>query len=342
MVRIGIIGYGYWGPNLVRNFYETPGLTVAAVADLDSKKLDAVRQRYPATRTTGDFRDLLADPSIDAIAVATPVDTHYRLGMAALGAGKHLWMEKPMAESSEQARRLLDEARKRDRVLMVDHTFVYTDAVRKIEELVRGGDLGRIYYYDSIRVNLGLFQRDVSVIADLAVHDFSILDCLLDERPAAVTASGMNHFPGTPENLAYVTLFYDSGTIAHVNVSWLAPVKVRQILLGGSRKMIRYDDLEPSEKIKVYDKGVDFTDDPEQILQMRVGYRTGDMWAPRLAVTEALRVEAEHFVDCIENGTRPRTGGEMGLNVVELIEAASTSMRRRGETVQIKRQENEW
>ncbi len=342
MVRIGIIGYGYWGPNLVRNFYETPGLTVAAVADLDSKKLDAVRQRYPATRTTGDFRDLLADPSIDAIAVATPVDTHYRLGMAALGAGKHLWMEKPMAESSEQARRLLDEARKRDRVLMVDHTFVYTDAVRKIEELVRGGDLGRIYYYDSIRVNLGLFQRDVSVIADLAVHDFSILDCLLDERPAAVTASGMNHFPGTPENLAYVTLFYDSGTIAHVNVSWLAPVKVRQILLGGSRKMIRYDDLEPSEKIKVYDKGVDFTDDPDQILQMRVGYRTGDMWAPRLAVTEALRVEAEHFVDCIENGTRPRTGGEMGLNVVELIEAASTSMRRRGETVQIKRQENEW
>ena len=191
-------------------------------------------------------------------------------------------------------------------------------------------------------MNLGLFQRDVSVIADLAVHDFSILDCLFDERPAAVTASGMNHFPGTPENLAYVTLFYDSGIIAHVNVSWLAPVKVRQILLGGSRKMIRYDDLEPSEKVKVYDKGVDFTDDPEQIVQMRIGYRSGDMWAPQLAVTEALRVEAEHFVDCIENGTAPRTGGDMGLNVVELIEAASISMRRRGETVHLKRQENEW
>jgi len=223
-------------------------------------------------------------------------------------------------------------------VLIVDHTFIYTGAVSKMAEIIKGGDLGRVYYYDSIRVNLGLFQRDVSVICDLAVHDFSILDHILGEHPVAVSASGTNHFPGTPENLAYITLFYDSGTIAHVNVSWLAPVKVRQILVGGSKKMITYDDLEPSEKIKVYDKGVSFTDDPQQIHEMRVGYRTGDMWAPRLDVTEALRVEGLHFVDCIQHGKVPLTNGYLGLRVVELIEAATSSMRGRGETVYLQRQ----
>lgn len=339
MINIGIVGYGYWGPNLVRNFAETPGATVAAVADLDTSKLELVRRRFPAVKTTTNFQDLLADASIDAIAVATPVSTHFEIGMAALRAGKHLWLEKPMAETSYQAHKLVDEAERRGRVLIVDHTFIYTGAVRKMGEIIKSGDLGRVYYYDSIRVNLGLFQRDVSVISDLAVHDFSILDYLLGEHPAAVSASGINHFPGTPENLAYITLFYDSGTIAHANVSWLAPVKVRQILLGGSKKMITYDDLEPSEKIKVYDKGVSFTDDPQQIQEMRVGYRTGDMWAPKLAVTEALRVEGEHFVDCIEHGKTPETDGRLGLRVVELIEAATSSMRGRGETVYIRRQE---
>jgi predicted dehydrogenase len=256
-----------------------------------------------------------------------------------LRAGKHLWLEKPMTETSDQARRLVDEAERRGLVLIVDHTFVYTGAVRKMKELIDAGELGRIYYYDSKRVNLGLFRRDVNVIADLAAHDFAILDHLLREHPIAVSASGTNHFPGTPENLAYVTLFYDSGTIAHTNVSWLSPVKVRQILVGGSMKMITYDDLEPSEKIKVYDKGVSFTDDPQQIQEMRVGYRTGDMWAPKLAVTEALRVEGEHFVDCIEHGKTPETDGRLGLRVVELIEAATSSMRGRGETVYIRRQE---
>jgi predicted dehydrogenase len=275
VINIGIIGYGYWGPNLVRNFAETPGARVAAVADLDAEKLAIVNRRFPSVTTTTDYRELLADPSIDAIAIATPVSTHF--------------------------------------------------------------ELGRIYYYDSIRVNLGLFQRDVSVISDLAVHDFSILDHLLAEHPVAVSASGTNHFPGTPENLAYVTLFYESGTIAHANVSWLAPVKVRQILVGGSKRMITYDDLEPSEKIKVYDKGVEFTDDPQKIQEMRVGYRTGDMWAPKLAVTEALGVEGLHFVDCIENGKVPKTDGHLGLRVVELIEAANKSMRSKGETVYLTR-----
>jgi predicted dehydrogenase len=339
MIRIGIIGYGYWGPNLVRNFAEMPGAEVAAVADLDKGKLASVQRRFPAVKVTTDFQELLNDPTIDAICVATPVATHFELGMATLKVGKHLWLEKPMSETSLQARKLVDEADRRQRVLMVDHTFIYTDAVRKMEQIIGDGELGQVYYYDSIRVNLGLFQRDVNVISDLGVHDFSILDFLLKEHPVAVSASGINHFPGTPENLAYISLFYDSGMIAHANVSWLAPVKVRQILLGGSKRMITYDDLQPSEKVKVYDKGVSFTDDPKQIYQMRVGYRTGDMWAPRLDGNEALRVAGEHFVGCIASGTTPQTSGHLGLRVVELIEAATSSMRGKGETVYLPRQE---
>jgi predicted dehydrogenase len=333
MVRIGVVGYGYWGPNLVRNFAETQGCEVTAVADLDTYKLAVVKRRFPNVKTTTSFNDLLSDASIDAVAIATPVNTHYELGIAALKAGKHLWVEKPMTETFDQARRLVDEAERRGRVLHVDHTFIYTGAVTKIAEIIKAGELGQTFYYDSIRVNLGLFQRDVSVISDLAVHDFSILDHLFGEQPSAVTASGMNHFPGTPENLAYVTLYYDSGMIAHANVSWLAPVKLRQILVGGSKKMITYDDLEPSEKVKVYDKGVSFTDDPDKIHEMRVGYRTGDMWAPKLAVTEALRTEGEHFVECVAHAGRSHTDGALGARVVQLIEAACESMRGKGKTV---------
>jgi predicted dehydrogenase len=309
------------------------------VADLDTKKLELVQRRYPAVKTTADMHDLLSDSSIDAIAVATPVSTHFEFGMAVLKAGKHLWLEKPMTETSLQGRKLADEAERRQRVLFVDHTFVYTGAVRKMGEIVKGGELGCLYYYDSTRVNLGLFQRDVSVIGDLAVHDFSILDYLLDEHPVAVSASGMNHFPGTPENLAYITLFYGSGFIAHTSVSWLAPVKVRQILVGGSDKMIIYNDLEPSEKIKVYDKGVSFTDDPQKIQEMRVTQRTGDMWAPKVASTEALSVGSAHFIECILESKVPETNGRLGVRVVELIEAATSSMRGRGETVYLRRQE---
>jgi predicted dehydrogenase len=323
----------------MRNFSETPEATVSAVADMDSRRLELVSRRYPGTGTTRHFTDLLQDPNIDVIALATPVSTHFELGMAALRAGKHVWIEKPMTESALQARRLVDEAERRKLTLFVDHTFVYTAAIRKMAELIAAGELGDLYYYDSIRVNLGLFQRDVSVIADLAVHDFSILDFLLREQPVAVSASGINHFPGTPENMAYITLFYDSGTIAHANVNWLAPVKVRQILLGGSRKMISYDDMEPSEKVKVYDKGVSFTDDPRQIYEMRVGYRAGDMWAPKLDASEALRVGSQHFVDCLQSGKAPDTDGQLGLRVVEVIEAATSSMRGRGETVYLRRKE---
>jgi len=333
LISIGIIGYGYWGPNLVRNFAETSEATIGGVADLDSAKLALVARRFPGVKVTTDFTELLRDPLIDAIAIATPVHTHYELALAALRAGKHVWVEKPMTEHSHQARQLIDEAERRGLVLLVDHTFVYTGAVQKMAELIHAGELGKLYYYDSIRVNLGLFQRDVSVISDLAVHDFSILDFLVREQPSAVSASGTNHFPGTPENLAYVTLFYDSGFIAHANVSWLAPVKVRQVLVGGSKKMITYDDLEPSEKIKIYDKGISLTDDPEKIQEMRVGYRTGDMWAPKIGVAEALGTESAHFVDCIVNKKVPRTDGQLGLRVVELIEAACRSMRCKGATV---------
>lgn len=339
MKSIGIIGYGYWGPNLVRNFADTADVAVAAVADLDDAKLRLVERRYPGIRTTANFQDLLDDPSVDAVAIATPVRSHFEIAMAALRAGKHVWLEKPMAETSCQAHALADEAERLGKVLYVDHTFIYTGAVEKLAEIIRNGDLGKVYYYDSTRINLGLFQRDVNVISDLAVHDFSILEYILGEHPAAVSASGMNHFPGTPENLAYITLFYESGTIAHTNVSWLAPVKVRQILIGGSRKMIAYDDLEQSEKIKVFDKGVSFTDDPNQIQEMRVGYRTGDMWAPKLASVEALRVAAAHFVDCIEKRRRPKTCGRFGARLVDLIEAATASMHNKGETVFLKRQD---
>lgn len=337
MLKVGIIGHGYWGPNLLRNFMDADAVRVVGVSDLRADRLKSVIKRYPDIRTTTDARDLIADPGIDAIAVATPVATHYPLALEALRAGKHVIVEKPMAETSEQARHLLEEAARRNLTLMVDHTFLYTSAVQKIKELADNGELGTLNYYDSTRINLGLFQRDVNVIWDLAVHDLSILDYLLgeDEGVAAVSATGASHIQGTPENMAYLTLHYESGTIAHINVNWMAPVKVRQTLIGGSRKMVVYNDLEPSEKIKVYDRGVTVTDDTEQLRQILIGYRIGDMWAPRLSADEALRLEVAHFRDCVVNGTTPLSDGAMGLRIVTLLEAATISMRRRGQPVEM-------
>ncbi|WP_091685740.1 Gfo/Idh/MocA family protein [Methylocapsa palsarum] len=338
MINIGVIGYGYWGTNLVRSFAEAPGAVLHVVVDPDPEKLQLAKRRYPGVKTAARLDDILGDPDLDAVAIATPVSTHFDLALAALRAGKHVWLEKPMTETSAQARQLTEEAKKRGLTLLVDHTFIYTGAIRKMRDIVASGDLGDIYYYDSTRVNLGLFQHDVNVISDLAVHDFSILDYIMGKHPAAVSASGVTHFPGMPENLAYISLFYESGAIAHANVNWLAPVKVRQILLGGSKKMIVYDDMATSEKVKVYDCGVKFAKDPQEIYQLRVGYRTGDMWAPKLATSEALRVAADHFVDCIKSSTTPVTDGLLGLRVVEIIEAATASMLRRGETIQLERQ----
>lgn len=256
MIGIGVIGYGYWGPNLVRNFAEAPGCSVVAVADTRAQRLDGVRSRYPAIRTTTDFMEVLNAVDVDAVAIATPVSTHYQLASAALRAGKHVLVEKPMTASSDEALRLIDEAECRNKVLFVDHTFVYTGAVRKIRELISSNAVGEVYYYDSTRVNLGLFQRDVNVLWDLAVHDFAIMDFILPAQPVAVSATGVSHVNGGPENTAYVTAFFENHLIAHVHANWLAPVKVRRALVGGSQKMIVYDDLEASEKIKVYDKGI--------------------------------------------------------------------------------------
>jgi predicted dehydrogenase len=335
MIQVGVIGYGYWGPNLVRNFHEVPGSQVIGVSDLRPERLAIARRRYPIIETTTDYRHLLADARIDAIAIATPVSTHFELAMQALQAGKHVLVEKPLAATSEQAGRLIEEADRRNRVLMVDHTFVYTGAVRKIRELVTSDELSDIYYYDSVRVNLGLFQHDVNVIWDLAVHDLSIMDYVLPSQPCAVSATGMSHVPGEPENIAYLTLFFDGCLIAHIHVNWLAPVKVRRTLIGGSRKMIVYDDLEPSEKVKVYDKGITINENPESMYQMLVGYRTGDMWAPQLDMTEALQTEVLRFISCIEHGERPITDGEVGLRVVRILEAATQSMAERGRLVEL-------
>jgi predicted dehydrogenase len=308
---------------------------VVAISDRRPEALARAGPLYPGAKLTDDYRELLSDPAVDAVAIATPVEAHFPIAMAALRAGKHVWIEKPMCQSSEQAARLIDESLRRHLVLLVDHTFIYTSAVRKIAEMIGKGELGDLYYYDSVRVNLGLFQRDVNVIWDLAVHDFAILVYLLGQLPGAISANGASHLPGAPENIAYITLFFGSGMLAHLNVNWLAPVKVRQTMIAGSRRMILFNDLEPSEKVKVYDRGVILNGGTEQVYRMMVDYRTGDMWAPHLSTTEALRTEADHFVACIDGGLDPITGGTMGLRVVELIEAANRSMRQRGQPIEI-------
>lgn len=335
MIGIGVIGYGYWGPNLVRNFSEAPGAKLIGISDVRPERIAEAARRYPAGHASESYTDLLIDTKIDAVAIATPVSTHFKLAMEALQAGKHVLVEKPLASSSEQAKQLIEEAERLNRVLMVDHTFVYTGAVRKIRELVAAGALGDIYYYDAVRVNLGLFQHDVNVIWDLAVHDLSILDFVIADKPVAVSATGVSHIAGQPENIAYMTLFFAGSRIAHLHVNWLAPVKVRRTLIGGSERMIVYDDIEPSEKVKVYDKGVALSPAREEVYELLVSYRSGDMWAPKLDQAEGLQTEARHFLDCIQHQRRPETDGLAGLRIVRLLEAAETSMRARGELVEL-------
>jgi len=335
VIKIGVIGYGYWGPNLVRNMFEVSDTSVVAVSDMRWDRLRHVSSRYPSLFVSTDYRNLIDDPDIDAIAIATPVHAHYELALEALQAGKHVFIEKPMTSTSEQALRLIDEADRRNLVVMVDHTFVYTGAVRKIKQVVASGMLGDVYYYDSTRINLGLFQRDVDVIWDLAVHDLAIMNYILPSVPCAVAATGINHVMGGTENLAYLTVFFELNLIAHVNVNWLSPVKIRRTLIGGSKQMIVYDDMEPSEKVKIYDKGITVTNGSDSLYQAMVNYRSGDMFAPQLDVSEALKVELQHFVDCIENGAAPITGGLAGLQVVRILESASQSMRQRGKLIEL-------
>lgn len=336
VIGIGVIGYGYWGPNLVRNFSNSDDSRVVAVSDLDPAKLSLSKRRHPGVEITSDFKEVLSNPQVDAVAIATPVHTHFELALAALRAGKHVFVEKPLAPTADQVRHLIDEADRRGLTLMVDHTFLYTPAVQKIRELLRRGDLGDVYYYDSTRSSLGLFQSDVNVIWDLAVHDISIIQHILEEEAVAVSATGSCHVNGSPENMAHITLFFASRCVAHVSVNWLSPIKVRQTFVGGSKKMIVYDDLEPTEKIKVYDKGITLDAPSQDAHQFRIGYRAGDMWAPHISTKEALQTEVEHFVDCVRTGAQPISNGQSGLRVIEVLEAASRSIAEHGKPVSLK------
>ena len=336
MLGVGVVGYGYWGPNLVRNFNELEGSRVVTVCDMNAARLKQVKAKYPTVDVTGDYAAMLADPRITAVCVATPVRSHFALAKAALEAGKHVFVEKPMAETAAQAEELIALAARKKLTLMVDHTFIYTGAVRKMRELVVSGQLGEVYYYDSVRVNLGLFQHDVNVIWDLAIHDLAVMEFVLGQSPLAVSATGISHLRGQPENIAYLTMFFAGNLIAHMHVNWLAPVKIRRTLLGGSKQMVVYDDLEPSEKIKIYDKGASVAENPETIRQMLVSYRTGDAWLPKLDGAEALSVEAKHFRECVLEGKTPLSDGQAGLRTVRILEAASQSLKLRGQPVELR------
>jgi predicted dehydrogenase len=332
-VKVGVIGYGYWGPNIVRNFQGLERAELVAVCDKNTAALKRAARQYPRLHLTTDFSEVLRAPDIDAVAVVTPVWTHYELAKAALENGKHVFVEKPFTSSPWQAEDLVELAARKNLKIMVDHTFLFSGAVRKIKDIVDGGMLGPLYYFDSTRVNLGLFQHDVSVIWDLAPHDLSIMDHIIGERPEAVVATGANHLNGHAD-MAFITIYFPGNIVAHVNVNWLSPVKVRTTLIGGKDKMLVWNDLEADEKIKVYDKGVNITNG-EGVYDLLVSYRSGDVWAPKCDQTEALKVELDYFIDCILNDRTPDNDGNAGLRVVRLLDAADRSLKERGGLVQL-------
>jgi predicted dehydrogenase len=331
MVKFGVIGYGYWGPNVVRNLDRLETAEVVAVCDKSPAARKKVAKAYPDVLVTDDSAELMSSPDIDAIAVVTPVWTHYELAKAALLNGKHIFVEKPFTSNAAQAQELIELAAQRNLKVMVDHTFLFTGAVTKIKQLLDDGSLGKLYYYDSTRVNLGLFQHDVNVVWDLAPHDLSIIDHLIQRTPEAISATGQTHLNGH-EDVAYITVYFPDKVIAHINVNWLSPVKVRTTLIGGEKKMLVWNDLEADEKIKVYDKGVHVTS-REGLYNLLVNYRSGDMWAPQIEQVEALTRELAYFVDCIAKDETPVNDGEAGLRVVRMLEAANESIRKRGEVV---------
>ncbi|MBM3335354.1 Gfo/Idh/MocA family oxidoreductase [Candidatus Sumerlaeota bacterium] len=341
MIRTAVIGCGYWGPNLIRNLYDEPRAQVRYVCDINRERLEAIGRRYPTVKIVGDEHDVIGDRDVDAVFVATPVETHYRIASAALKAGKHVLIEKPLTDSSAAAQKLIALAKKHKRVLMVDHTFLFTSAVQKMKEIVSLGELGEVYYIDSVRVNLGLFQHDINVVWDLGPHDISIANYVLGQTPRRVSAVGASHVSQRTQDVAYVTLYYPGQLLGHFHVNWLAPVKVRQMLIGGSKKMLLWNDIEPSEKIKVYDTGVtvrhrpDGRPDKGEIYKTLIQYRTGDMYAPRLENVEALSRVVSHFLDCVETGQQPLSDGEHGLQVIRVLEAADSSMKLHGEPVSL-------
>ncbi len=334
-VGIAVVGCGYWGPNLVRNFWESDETELRWVCDLVPERLQNIRKRYPAVQLTHRLDDVLADPQVEGVCIATPSHTHYELARQVLESGRHVLVEKPLCDDSEKVQRLIDLAEQRGKVLMVDHTFLYNPAVQAVRGLLDSGRLGRLLYFDSTPVNLGLFQRDVNVLWDLAVHDLAMMDYLIhDRKPLAISATGIAHVPGQPENMAYMTCFYEDNLVAHIHANWLAPVKLRRTLLGGEKQMIVYDDLEPSERVKVYDKGITVTDEKE-IHKLLISYRSGDCWCPKVPAGEALENEVKHFAECIRTGAKPLSDGMAGLRVVKMIEAGSLSIQQRGAPVEL-------
>jgi predicted dehydrogenase len=333
MMNFGVIGYGYWGPNIVRNLTTIEGSKVLTIADLDPSAQERARKAYPGIKITSDAMDVILSADIDAVAIVSPVWTHFELAKAALKNGKHVFVEKPLTSNSAQGEELINLAQKKNLRIMVDHTFLFTGAVRKISELLDQEALGKLYYYDSTRVNLGLFQHDINVLWDLAPHDLAIIDYLVKSTPEAVVATGQKHLNGH-EDIAFMTLYFPDKVIAHINVNWLSPVKVRTTLIGGEKKMLVWNDLEADEKLRVYDRGVNITSQ-EGVYDLLVHYRSGDMWAPKVEQGEALRRELTYFVDCVSSGQEPFNDGRSGLRVVKMLEAASESLEKRGSLVDL-------
>jgi predicted dehydrogenase len=332
MISVGVIGYGYWGPNIVRNFQSLDLGCVKAVSDLNPKVLTKAKKNYPSIHTTTDCQEILRSTEIDAVAVITPVATHYPLVKQALENGKHVFVEKPFTYSVAHAEELVELAEKKNLKIMVDHTFLFTGAVMKTRELIDEGALGDIYYYDSMRVNLGLFQTDVNVVWDLAPHDLSIMQYLIKAKPQAVVATGECHVNGK-EDVAYITIYFENSVIAHFNVNWLSPVKIRMTLIGGEKKMLVWNDLVADEKIRIYDKGITKTNgngNGQNVHELLVSYRMGDVWAPRIDQIEALTAETRYFVDCVEKNETPFNDGIAGLEVVKILAAADESLSKKG------------
>ena len=331
VVRVGVIGYGYWGPNIVRNLAGLDQCLVTAICDRNPAAVQRAGRIYPGMRLTSDVSDVLNSPEIDAVAVVTPVWTHFEIAKTALENGKHVFVEKPFTSTAHQAEQLIELAARKNLQIMVDHTFLFGGAVRKIRELVDNGTLGQLYYFDSTRVNLGLFQHDVSVVWDLAPHDLSIMDDILREKPEGVVATGGSHLNNLAD-MAFITVYFPGNLIAHINVNWLSPVKVRTTLIGGKDKMLVWNDLEPDEKIRVYDKGVNISNG-QGVYDLLVSYRSGDVWSPKVDGTEALKRELEYFIDCVMRNQAPTNDGHAGLRVVRLLEAADQSLKERGRIV---------
>ena len=334
-MKVAVIGTGYWGPNLIRNFLSLDEVEAVVACDLDEKRLAKMQKQFYGIETFTNHTQIIERSDIDIIVIATPVSTHHEIAKRALTAGKHVFIEKPMTSSVAEAEELINLAEQKNLKLFVDHTFIYTGAVRKMKDVIESRRLGDIYYFDSVRINLGLFQHDVNVIWDLAPHDLSIMDYLLQQQPKAVSAIGSCHVGNDLEDIAYLTLEFDNNLIAHFHVNWLAPVKIRKTLIGGTKSMIVYDDTEASEKVKIYDKGIDVTT-REGVYDTLVQYRTGDMLSPKLDAEEALSTGTRHFIDCICNNKQPLTDGHAGLNVVRILEASTLSMRDRGRMIELK------